>query len=186
MTAPKFTLTPEQLHALHAGDRRVFQLIFAEFQPRLYRFLWLKLRNVQHAEDLVQETFLRLWKARTQLRAETRLTTYLFRIAANLATDFFRRTSLPTAPLETIIATLPAPSALETTLEHEQLAQAVNTILATMPDGPRTAFVLSRYEDLAYAEIAEVMGLSLKTVEKHLGKALLVLRAKLEEQGWSK
>lgn len=184
MPSPKFTLTPEQLHALHAGDRQVFKRIFDEFQPRLYRFLWLKLRHVQHAEDLVQETFFRLWKARDQLRAETRLEIYLFRIAANLTTDFFRRSKLATASLESVALTLPAPNALETTIEHEQLAHAVAEILTTLPDGPRTAFVLSRYENLSYAEIAEVMGLSIKTVEKHLGNALLILRQQLRQMGW--
>lgn len=184
MPSPKFTLTLEQLHALHAGDRQVFKLIFDEFQPRLYRFLWLKLRHVQHAEDLVQETFFRLWKARGQLRTETRLEIYLFRIAANLATDFFRRAHPPSTTLEAVALTLPAPNALEITLEHQQLVHAVAEILATLPDGPRTAFALSRYEDLTYAEIAEVMGLSIKTVEKHLGKALLLVREGLKERGW--
>lgn len=184
MPSPKFTLTPEQLHALHAGDRRVFKTIFDEFQPRLYRFLWLKLRDVQHAEDLVQETFFRLWKARDHLRAETSLEIYLFRIAANLTTDFFRRAKLNTASLESVALTLPAPNTLETTMAHEQLAHAVAEILATLPDGPRTAFVLSRYENLSYAEIAEVMDLSLKTVEKHLGNALLRLRQQLRQMGW--
>ncbi len=184
MTAPKFTLTPEQLHALHEGDQRVFRMIFVEFQPRLYRFLWLKVRNVQHAEDLVQETFFRLWQARTQLRAETRLEIYLFRIAANLATDYFRRAHPSNTPLETVALTLPAPSAIDATLEHEQLAQAVAEIIRTLPEGAATAFTLSRYEDLTYAEIAEVMGLSIKTVEKHLGKALHILRERLKHMGW--
>lgn len=179
MPSSKFSLSPAQLQALHNGDRQVFKLIFEAFQPRLYRFLYLKVRNTAQAEDLVQETFFRFWQARTQLRSESGLEVYLFRIAANLTTDFFRRAKLPTTPLATEALTLPSPQTAESSHEYEQLAQTIAAVVASLPEGPRTAFSLSRYEGLSYAEIAEVMGLSVKTVEKHLGKALHVLRERL-------
>lgn len=184
MPSPKFTLSSQQLRALLAGDKQIFKNIFDEFQPRLYRFLWLKVRDVQHAEDLTQETFFRFWKARRQLRDADRLEIYLFRIAANLAVDFFRHRKQPSMPLESEARSLLAPQTAEAVFEYEQLSQTVAAIIADMPEGPATAFTLSRYENLTYEEIAEVMGLAVKTVEKHMGKALKTLREKLETLGW--
>lgn len=184
MPSPKFTLSSSQLQAFHAGDQRIFKIIFDEFQPRLYRFLWLKVRNIQQAEDLVQETFLRFWKARGQLRDESRVEVYLFRIAANLAADFFRQRTPSHAPLAAETGLWHALQTDESVHELEQLSQAVAAIVATLPEGPATAFLLSRYEDMTYERIAEVMGLSIKTVEKHIGKALRILREKLQGMGW--
>jgi RNA polymerase sigma-70 factor (ECF subfamily) len=179
MPAKKFTLTPEQIQALRGGDREVFRRLYFEFQPRLYRFLWLKLRSVERAEDLAQETFLRLWETRERLRADGNLEIYLFRIAGNLATDALRAQQRrpPTTPLET--TPLFDSRTAEGAIEYQELARRIEALVSQLPEGPKTAFLLSRYEELSHAEIGAIMGLSVKTVEKHIGKALQTLRAGL-------
>ncbi|MFQ5706764.1 MAG: RNA polymerase sigma factor [bacterium] len=181
MAETKIKLTQEDIQALRCGDKDVFRAIFLEFQPRLYRFLWLKLRSVEIAEDLVQETFLRLWQARKRLNRESNLEIYLFRIASNLATDFLRKAKRQ-KPVQSIDEehTLASQSS-ESAPEYRQLAQIIDDTICFLPDRPRTAFLLSRYEELPHKEIAEVMGISIKTVEKHIGKALLILKKRLEK-----
>lgn len=183
MPKPRLELTLEQLAALQAGDTAVFRLLFDEFQPRLYRFLWLKLRVVEQAEDLVQETFLRFWNARAQLRPGGNIEIYLFRIASNLATDVLRRPKRDNNRLDAEAQSLSTGPTIDQTLESEQLADIIAMLISALPEGPRTAFILSRYEDLSHAEIAKIMELSVKTVEKHIGKALRLLREKLVELG---
>ncbi|KAA0229807.1 RNA polymerase sigma-70 factor [candidate division KSB1 bacterium] len=183
MPKPKLELSSEQLAALQAGDTAVFKQLFEEFQPRLYRFLWLKLRMVEQEEDLVQETFLRFWNARSQLRPGGNIEIYLFRIASNLATDVLRRPKRENNRLELETQSHPAALAADQAIESEQLADMISEFVTAMPEGPRTAFILSRYENLSHAEIAEIMGISVKTVEKHIGKALRLLREKLVELG---
>ena len=179
MPAKKFTLTPEQIQALRDGDKEIFRRLYFELQPRLYRFLWLKLRSVERAEDLAQETFLRVWETRDRLRPDGNLEIYLFRIAGNLATDARRarqrRPSTTTLEATPLFDSRPAAGALE----YQELARRIDAIIAKLPDRPKTAFLLSRYEELSHAEIGAIMGLSIKTVEKHIGKALLALRAGL-------
>jgi len=179
MPAKKFTLTPEQIQALRDGDKEIFRRLYFEFQPRLHRFLWLKLRSVERAEDLAQETFLRLWEKREQLRADGNLEIYLFRIASNLATDAVRaRKRRPsTTPLEA--TPLFDSRTTESAIEYQELARRIEAIVSQLPEGSKTAFLLSRYEELSHAEIGAIMGLSVKTVEKHIGKALQALRAGL-------
>jgi len=179
MPTPKFTLTPEQIQALRAGDGEIFRRLYLEFQPRLYRFLWLKWRSVERAEDLAQETFLRLWETRDRLRPDGNLEIYLFRIAGNLATDALRAQQRrpAIAPLET--APLFASPTPEDAVVYQEMAHRIDAIVSQLPDGPKTAFLLSRYEELSHAEIGAIMNISVKTVEKHIGKALQALRAGL-------
>lgn len=183
MPVKKSSLTPQQIEALRVGDQEIFRLLYFEFQPRLYRFLWLKLRSVERAEDLTQETFLRVWETRDRLRPNGNLEIYLFRIASNLAIDVLR--AQQRRPLSTPLETIP-PLGLQHTEDpaaYQELKFRIDEIVSQLPDRPKTAFLLSRYEELSHAEISAIMGISVKTVEKHIGKALQALRAGLEKIG---
>jgi len=177
-------ITAEDIKALRSGDRSVFRKLFQGYQPRLYRFLWLKLRSVEIAEDLIQETFVRLWQNRGTLDPEKNLDIYLFRIATNLVIDFFRSNAAKTHQLKNPTA-IDARQKTDSAAEFHQLRESVDNALSRLPDGPRTAFILSRYEELTHEEIAEVMGISIKTVEKHIGRALQVVREHLHNLEWT-
>ncbi len=180
MSDSQFPISEQDVLALKAGDQRVLRKIFFEMQPRVYRFLWLKTRSVEISEDLVQQTFMRLWDARKKLRATSNLETYIFRIASNLATDELRRSDRQKEVHLEVTEPVAATSA-DSEVRYNQLAQAVDRIVSTLPDAPRTAFLLSRYEGLSHKEIAEVMNISIKTAEKHISKALQVLKEGLKD-----
>lgn len=177
-------LTPEAIDSLISGDADVFRELFLEFQPRLYHFLWLKLRSVELAEDLTQETFIRLWNARQHLKPNTNLEIYLFRIASNLATDSLRKSERRKTVHGVDFDKMTAADSSDQQLEFRQLARIIDAILPTLPDGPRTAFILNRYEELSYKEVAAIMGVSIKTIEKHIAKALEVIQKKLRKIEW--
>jgi len=180
MKKSQSTVTAEHIRALRDGDQQALRHIFDELQPKVQRFLWLKIKSVEIAEDLVQETFLRLWENRARLKPEAKIETYIFRIASNLATDQLRKADRhKELPTEDHVAT--ADGSTNLLAEGNQLAQIVDQILHRLPDAPRTVFILSRYEGLSHKEIGAVLNISIKTVEKHIGKALRFLKTELEK-----
>ncbi|MFQ5650743.1 MAG: RNA polymerase sigma factor [bacterium] len=180
MSSSKPPSTNDQsLEALRRGEREVLHQLFRDLQPRLYRFVWLKTKSVEVAEDIVQETFLRVWRARKKLKTGTRLATFVFRIGNNLATDHVRRDERHKDLDQQNPEAAGVPSAAEEQAEYNQLTQIIDRIVSSLPDAQRTAFLLSRYENLQHKEIAEVMDISVRTVEKHVGKALQTLKEKL-------
>jgi len=173
-------ITDEHIAALRNGDRETLRWLFVQFQPRLYRFLWLKTKSVEASEDIVQETFLKLWTGRKELKSGTNLEIFLFRIASNLATDLLRKDE---RHRELEAGHSPPDDALqesEGVAEYNQLLEIIDKIVSNLPEAQRSAFLLSRYENLSHKEIAEVMNISIKTVEKHISKALQALKNKLE------
>jgi len=176
MTDSERPINTEDVVALKSGDADALRRVFFLFQPRLYRFLWLKTRSVEAAEDLVQETFLRLWAARRNLKPTTKLEIYLFRIASNLVRDELRKAERHGQVKVRIDVELAAADSSDDAIKYSQLARVVDQIVSTLPDAPKTAFLLSRYEELSHLEVSEVMGISVRTVEKHIGNALHVLK----------
>ena len=182
MSKPSRLITREMIADLKAGDEQALKAIFEQLQPGVYRFLWLKLNSVEIAEDLVQETFLRLWQTRTRLHLEGSLEAFVYRIAANLARDEARKRE-PRGENERLAEVFPANESAESLAETNQLKTIIESIVAKLAEAPRTAFVLSRYQGLSHKEIAEVMDISVKTVEKHVGRALLEIKKGLKRFG---
>lgn len=177
----RIRLNKDQIEALRQGDLELLHEIFVELQPRIHRFVWLRSRSEQLAEDVVQETFLRFWDSRTKLKTGTNIETFLFRIASNLTTDQLRKNERHNElNLENACA-VTASASTDEIAEYNQLVEIIDSIISSLPDAPRTAFTLSRYEALQHKEIAEVMGISIKTVEKHISKALQTLRDELQQ-----
>ena len=181
MLKSKQTLSAEEISALQKGDTVIFQKLFHNYQPRIYRFLWLKVRSVELAEDLVQEVFLRLWQARERLDAHRNLEIYIFRIAANLVIDTLRVQKPTTAIDIAEKSDIADPRNADDKLLHDVLAAEIDRIVSNMPERPQTAFILSRHQQLSHKQIAEIMDISVKTVEKHITSALKVLRIALRK-----
>lgn len=125
----RYILKKHEIKAFKQGDLTIFKKLFYEFQPRLYRFFWFKLRSIELAEDLVQETFLRLWKARNHLKNGTPLHLYIFRIAINLATDAFRKQKVHNRTFTSLEQVLPVAQNLWPNSEYDQLAIAGATLI---------------------------------------------------------
>jgi len=147
--------------------------LYQDHHPWLQSLLRKRLSNREDAADLAQDTFLRLLRApvpQEEIREPRR---YLATIAKGLVTDLFRRRALERAYLE-YLAGLPqalAPSA-EEQLALQQTLQEVDRMLQGLPPKVREAFVLAQFEELSYPEIAQRLGVSLRTVSNYLARAL--------------
>ncbi len=127
------------------------------------------------AEDLVQDAFLEVWRRRENLDFQISVQAYLRRAVANRSLNFLRDNRRLTE-LPPDVATRPGDLNGESPTETAELQRLISDTIDGLPDKCREAFVLSRYEGLSYREIAEKLGISVKTVEKHIAKGLLSLR----------
>ncbi|KAF0126877.1 MAG: RNA polymerase sigma-70 factor ECF subfamily [Elusimicrobia bacterium] len=174
--------------AFNGGDESAFARIVEKYAGRLINFLYRYTRDRGTAEDLAQETFLRLYRASPALEPRAALSTIIFRFAYNLAVDSGRRAAsrYARAPVSSLDAASergldPAGDASpEQLMEKAQGEEAAAAALGALPDSQRTAILLRVYEDRSYAEIAEIMNLTVPSVESLLFRARQTLAKKLK------
>jgi RNA polymerase sigma-70 factor (ECF subfamily) len=142
-----------------------------EYVPHVYRFA-LRLTQDRHsAEDLTQETFLRAWKGRHQLKNDRAARVWLFRIAANLWKDELRRTDqLAAATLDEseIASTLSSP---ERELENREDLMRALKLLVSLPPRQQTVLYLTAVEELSLAEVSEILQITTNDAKVHLSLA---------------
>jgi RNA polymerase sigma-70 factor (ECF subfamily) len=174
--------------AVQRGDRDAFASLMARFQNRLYRYLLRWVRNHATAEDLFQQTWMRIIANIHRFDTRRSFEPWLFAIARNLVMDHLRRRqpgSLeePAAegrPLSDTISTS-APGALEQLL-HSERAERIQQALESQPPVFREILTLRFEEEMKLEEIAEVLSIPLGTVKSRLGRALEHLRTELLRQ----
>jgi RNA polymerase sigma-70 factor (ECF subfamily) len=170
---------------VRAGDEQAFARIFDEYYARLVAFARASLQTRDVAEEMVQDVFVHVWARRESLVIERSLTAYLFRAVRNRVSNERRALRLETAYSEQIVREIggdgAAPARTDDRLGEAELEQALAAALARLPDRPRQVFLLNRREHLAYAEIADVLGIAVKTVEMHMARALAALRESLAD-----
>lgn len=167
--------------AYQAGDEAAFDRLVEIHSPPLYSLLTRFLGPSPRREDLVQEVFLRLIRARERYVPTAKLSTWLYRIAFNLAANERERSdrrgeSALDEAAETVDETVGTPSAA---LEADDVVRAVRGAIAALPDNQRMALILAKYDGLAYAEVAQVLESSEKAVKSLIHRAREKLRASL-------
>jgi RNA polymerase sigma-70 factor, ECF subfamily len=179
---------------VRADEAGAFEELVARYQSRLVGIMHHLVGNLQEAEDLAQEVFLRVYRARKKYRARSKFSTWLFTIANNLALNSLRsrqrkpvvplntRDSGPlgTRPMEQLLSESSGAQPLRRVQQHE-LALVIRQALEGLNERQRLAVVLNKFEDMNYAEIAEVMGLTTKAVKSLLCRARTNLRAALRD-----
>ena len=171
--------------AYQAGDEAAFDQLVDAYSGRLFALFTRFLGTTPGREDLVQEVFLRLIRTRERYQPTARFSTFLYRIAFNLATNERGRAHLKLVKpldrtedegleLEDERAPLPAAE-----LEREDVVTAVRRAIAHLPEKQRMALVLAKYEGLAYEEIAGVLGSTEKAIKSLIHRARESLRESL-------
>lgn len=150
------------------------------YQARIYHMALRLLKDPETAEDITQETFLRVYKAACSYQPKAKLSTWLYRITYNLCLDSHRRNARGRVPLEHA----PEPfseNTPEEILGRRELSRQVQAALEGLPERQKKALILHRYQDLSHEEIAEVTGWSRSAVESLLVRAYENLRKSLKE-----
>lgn len=167
------------LAGLRRGDHDAFDAIFRAHYPALVALAESLLRGRGLAEEVVQDVMLELWRRRESLVVEESLRAYLFRAARNRALNQLRHERVRVAAAPRLQVDVAALAEAEPNLVQREIDTALADALVALPPRCREIFELSRVHGLRYAEIAHTLGLSIKTVEAQMGKALRILRARL-------
>ena len=158
------------------GDAQAFGQIVRAHQARLTRFATRLLGDPEAAQDAAQEAFLRLWRLRARYQPRGCLQAYLLRAVRTVCLDYARAARPWEALTEGDADESPEPPAQA---QASGLAEAVARAVVSLPEGQRAVFLLSQYEELTYAEIAEVLDCPLGTVASRKHQATETLRRKL-------
>jgi RNA polymerase sigma-70 factor (ECF subfamily) len=177
--------------AYRDGDVGAFEVLYGRWRGRLYRYLGHQVRG--GADELFQDVWLRLVKARSGYEVTAKFSTWLFRIAHNRLIDHYRSRSRESLlryedPEDDPLENLPAPAADEPTtlLARKELAGALLQALATLPEPQREAFLMTEEGGMSLEEVAAATGVGRETAKSRLRYALGHLRralAGLHEEG---
>lgn len=192
MTADPFPeLSDEQVLAHFArGDAGAARALTLRLTPRVFAHAVRVLGNGADAEEVAQEAMMRLWRIAPDWRTgEAKVTTWLYRVVANLCTDRLRRRPPPSAPEGALHAIADPAAAADDRLQDRARAEALQRALLTLPARQREAIVLRHFDDLSQSEIAEIMETGVAAVESLLARGRRALAARLadckEELGYA-
>jgi RNA polymerase sigma-70 factor, ECF subfamily len=176
----------ELVSRLRAGDADAFDAVYAEYNTRLFAFLARLSRNRATADDLLEETWLRLVSHAERLREDTQLGAWLFTVARNLYVSYCRSRMLEDVHAPDLIGLWPSgcpSSPFEETAGHE-LGVRLEAALAELPLQYREALLLVAIEGLTPSEAAQVCGVSGEAMRQRLsrGRAMLAERLRRGEQ----
>jgi RNA polymerase sigma-70 factor, ECF subfamily len=174
-------------------DSQAFAELVELYHHRLVTVMHHLVGNNEEAEDLAQEVFLRVYRGRQKYHPKAKFSTWLFTIANNLALNVLRtRQRRPTIPLNVRDSGPLGPRPAEQLvldrddqppdrMQKQELTAVVKQALDTLNERQRIAVVLNKFEDMNYAEIAEIMGLTTKAVKSLLSRARDNLRIALQD-----
>jgi RNA polymerase sigma factor (sigma-70 family) len=178
-------LTDEQLVGqIRQGDNEAYRCLIERHKNYVFTLVYRMVDHRETAEDLTQEIFIKLFRSLSQFRGDAKFTTWLYRLTANLVTDY--RRSQQRRPHEAILDKVKGwfgnreeePEAVALRREEQY---AVQHVLAQLPDKYRLILYLYHYKQLTYQEIAEVTRLPLKSIETRLYRGKALLKQKWQE-----
>lgn len=177
------------MRLVQAGDFSPAAEIFERYSARIYNFSYRFLRNGEAAEDATQEVFVKMLKHAKQFNGDAKLSTWLFSIAANHCRDHLRKADNRAKESEETLLSLPASpdSAPDREFQRHEDESRVQQALEALTPEQREAIVLSRYQGLSYAEIAQISGCSEGAVKTRVFRAMETLkRVLIEKDGGSR
>lgn len=167
--------------ALNKGDIKVFEEAYKLYFKPLHCYAYTMLKDELAAEEIVQNLFLKLWEKKEKIDIQTSVKAYLYKAVYFDSLNFIKHEKVKTTyqtQTAYVMKNTKADAATDK-LYHRNLEERLRTAMNDLPEQCRTVFQLSRFEELKYREIASRLGISEKTVENHMGKALRLLRLKL-------
>ena len=165
---------------LSKRDEAAFEQVFKIHYKNLHAYAFTILKDVDEAEEMVQQVFFKLWERSDHLSFSGPIAAYLYRAVHNESLNFLKHQKVKAGhQLHVAYSMKNKTEQAQPRMIRKELENKFREALNELPEQCRTVFQLSRFEDMKYKEIAEKLDISIKTVENHMGKALKLLRAKL-------
>jgi RNA polymerase sigma-70 factor (ECF subfamily) len=175
---------------IRRGNQQTFKLFVEKYQLQIIRVCKGFLHNQEDAEDVTQEVFTEVYLSIHKFRGDAKLSTWLHRIAVNKSLNYLRRNRIKKHldNIESVFSAKENPvNAVEDknnshpakSLEQSENARILHQAISSLPKNQRISFILNKFEDLSYKEIAEIMNTSLSAVESLIHRAKINLQKKL-------
>jgi RNA polymerase sigma-70 factor, ECF subfamily len=181
-----YTATEEQdstflLKLKEQDEEKFMEYLFRTYYAPLCKTVYNITHDTDSAEDIVQDVFMKVWRRKAQIDLKQSIKSYLFRSSINTALNYLeknrRNTSMEDAEPEHLQF---SNNTTEEDINYQEVSLHIDQAVQSLPPKCRTVFALSRFEEMSYAEIADHLSISVKAVEKHMGKALKLMRKRLQ------
>jgi RNA polymerase sigma-70 factor (family 1) len=167
---------------IRQGDIKSFELLFNQYAQHLVRYATTIVKDTDEAEDIVQQLFVGVWAKKEVLEVNTSIKSYLYKSVYNSSLNKIKQQTVKESYAEYfnyVSDGTTAGAAVE--IERKETDSAIQQAIEELPEQCRIIFKMSRFEQLKYQQIADQMGLSVKTVENQMGKALKHMRVRLKD-----
>jgi len=165
---------------IQKGDEESFEFLFKKYYLPLTRFAWRYVNSKAIAEELVQEIFTIIWEKRKDLDTTGSVRSYLYKSVRNLSINQLNHHELKNRYDRQWTSQRENPEiTFHDEIREEQIRHAIATAIEELPPRSKMTYKLHRYDGLTYGEIAEVMEVSVKTVESQMTRTLKILRERL-------
>lgn len=180
-------LEGQQIEKIREGDRNAFKDLFFTYFYDLCTYAFQMTKSEQKAKDIVQEVFYKLWERREKWTIHSSLKAYLYRSVRNEALnqidrDQHRQNTREELSIYKEVGDRKADQTRQLNKGDEKLVEEIWNIVHDLPQRRQSVFVLHRKHGLSYREIGQVLGISRKTVENHMGLALNDIREQIERK----
>ncbi len=159
------------------GNKLAFNIIFDKYYAQLCDFSLMMIGNKQLAEEVVADVLANIWIKKNTIEISHSLKAYLFKSTRNMTISYIRKIKSNTVNIDDSIQFQPTTdSNPENDIIQKENIASIENILSIIPDKSRIIFKMHRFEKLKYQEISQILDVSIKTVEKHMGKAIKIMR----------
>ena len=170
---------PHTIVAIRDGNTAVFKQVFDACYEGLCHYAFTVLRDADEAEDVVQGMFMKLWERREELNITSALRSYLFKSVYNQCLNQLEHRSVKNKFQEYKLTQSEVSQPPE--VFDDEVDTKIKKAIEALPSQCRTIFIMSRYDEMRHAEIAEKLNISVNTIQNQICKALKILRDELKE-----
>lgn len=165
---------------IRKGDKNAFETVFKSYYRILCSYANQIIADSDNSEEIVQEIFFQLWQKKEFLFIETSLKSYLFRAVHNSCINFIKHNKIKKAYSSNYLHQNETSGSQYNLDESDELKDLIGKAVEQLPPERKKVFMMIRYEDRKYQEVADILGISVKTVENQMGKAMQFLRETLK------
>lgn len=168
----------ELMESFQQGDTIAFEALYHRYKAPIFSFVYRYTCNTNDAEDVAQQTFLKLFQAHSQYRKLSSFKSWLYAIARNLAVDMKKSAWSRKVDMNTPETDAASKNA-RPEWEKKEITAVVQAAVSALSEDQREVFILNKYQDLSYGEIAEICGCSADAVKQRVFRAHQILKEKL-------
>ena len=170
------------IESLRKGDQKAFEEVYNHYSAQVYRLAFRFLKDKAQSEEIVQETFIKLWINREKLDSEGNLWLYLYVIAKRLSLNALRKISQSEELFTQLLLNIKeAHNHTEDEILASDMEKFTESVLSKLPNQQQTIFRMSRVEGMTHQQIAEKLGISPNTVKNHMVEALKAIKNQLKK-----